>query len=76
MRNLITLMAREIVDYPDHVGINVIDGGHTSVIELSVANQDLGKIIGKNGRNIGAIRTIINAASAKVHKHIIVEVVE
>ena len=76
MKNLLNLMARELVDYPEQVWVNEIDGGHTSVMELSVAKQDIGKVIGKKGRNIGAIRTLINAASAKVHKHIIVELVE
>lgn len=71
-------MARELVDYPDQVRVNEIDVGQTSVMELSVAKQDIGKIIGKKGRNIAAIRTLINAASAKIHKHkrIIVEVVD
>ena len=78
MKNLLDLMVRELVDYPDQVRVNEIDGGHTSVMELSAAKPDIGKIIGKKGRNIGAIRTIINAASAKVqkHKHVIVEVIE
>jgi predicted RNA-binding protein YlqC (UPF0109 family) len=50
--------------------------GYTVVLELSVAKQDIGKVIGKKGQNIGAIRTVINAASGKMHKRIIVEVLE
>ena len=56
--------------------IKEIDGGHTVVLELSVAKRDIGKVIGKKGQNIGAIRTVINAASGKMHKRIIVEVLE
>ena len=76
MKNLLTGIAKQIVDYPDQVKVNEIDGDQTSVLELSVAKQDFGKIIGKKGRNIRAIRTIMTAASAKIHKRIIVEVLE
>lgn len=76
MKNLLAEIAKQLVDYPDQVRVNEIDGGHTLVLELSVAKQDIGKIIGKKGRNIGAIRTVMNAASAKIHKRIIVEILE
>jgi len=80
MKNLLAEIAKQLVDYPDQVRVNEIDGGHTMVIELSVAKQDIGKVIGKvigkKGRNIGAIRTVMNAASAKIQKRIIVEVLE
>jgi len=76
MKNLLAEIAKKLVDFPDQVQVNEIDGGHTLVLELSVAKGDIGKIIGKKGQNIGAIRTVINAASGKLHKRIIVEVLE
>ena len=76
MKNLLAEIAKQLVDYPDQVRVNEIDGGHTLVLELSVAKQDIGKVIGKKGQNIGAIRTVMNAASGKLHKRIIVEVLE
>ena len=76
MKNLLAEIAKQLVDYPDQVRVNEIDGGHTLVLELSVAKEDIGKIIGQKGRNIGAIRTVMNAASGKLHKRIIVEVLE
>ncbi len=76
MKNLLAEIAKQLVDYPDQVRVNEIDGDHTLVLELSVAKGDIGKIIGKKGQNIGAIRTVMNAASGKLHKRIIVEVLE
>ena len=76
MKNLLAEIAKQLVDYPEQVKVNEIDGGHTSVLELSVTKQDIGKIIGRKGRNIAAIRTIMNAASVKIHKRIIVELLE
>jgi predicted RNA-binding protein YlqC (UPF0109 family) len=76
MKNLLAEIVLELVDYPEQVKVKEIDGGHTVVLELSVAKQDIGKIIGKKGQNIEAIRTVINAASGKMHKRIIVEVLE
>jgi predicted RNA-binding protein YlqC (UPF0109 family) len=76
LKNLLAEIAKQLVDYPDQVRVNEIDGGHTLVLELSVTKQDIGKIIGQKGRNIGAIRTVMNAASGKLHKRIIVEVLE
>ena len=76
MKNLLAEIAKHLVDYPEQVKVNEIDGGQTSVLELTVAKQDFGKVIGKKGRNIQAIRTIINAASAKLQKRCIVEVLE
>ena len=76
MKNLLAEIAKQLVDFPDQVRVNEIDGGHTLVLELSVAKQDIGKIIGRKGRNIGAIRTVMNAASAKIHKRSVVEILE
>jgi len=76
MKKLLAEIARQIVDYPEQVKVNEIDGDQTIVFELSVAREDLGKIIGKKGRNIGAIRKIMMAASGKIHKRIVVELLE
>jgi predicted RNA-binding protein YlqC (UPF0109 family) len=76
MRELLAEVAKRLVDHPEQVTINEIHGATTLILELSVAKQDLGKIIGKRGRTIAAIRTIMMAASAKIHKRIIVEVEE
>ena len=76
MKNLLADIARQIVDYPEQVRVNEIDGDHTIVFELSVAKEDLGKIIGKKGHNIGAIRTIMMAISGKIKKRIVVELLE
>ena len=76
MKNLLAEIARQLVDYPEQVKVNEFGSSHTSVLELSVAKQDIGKIIGTKGRNIAAIRAILMAASAKTHKRIIVEVLE
>ena len=76
MKDLLAEIARQLVDFPDEVKVNEIDSEQTIIIELSVAKQDVGKIIGKKGRNIAAIRTIMNAASTKLHKRIIIEVLE
>lgn len=76
MKNLLAEIAQQLVDYPEQVKVKEIDGGHTLVLELSVAKQEIGKIIGQKGRNIGAIRTIMIAASAKMRKRVIVDVLE
>lgn len=76
MKNLLAEIAKQLVDYPEQVKVNEIGSSHTSVLELSVAKSDVGKIIGAKGRNIAAIRAIMVAASGKIHKRIIVEVIE
>ena len=65
MKELITYIAKALVDNPDEVEVTEIEGEHSSVIELKVAKGDLGKVIGKQGRTAQAMRTILNAASAK-----------
>ena len=69
-------LAKHMVDYPDQVEVRELDGNQTMVLELSVAKEDLGKIIGMKGRNIQAIRTVMMAASGKIHRRIVVELVE
>ena len=76
MKELIECIAKALVDNPDQVKVSEIEGEKTSMIELSVAKDDLGKVIGKQGRNAIAMRTILSAASAKVKKRAVLEIVE
>jgi len=76
MKDLVTFIAQALVDSPDDVAVNEIEGEQTSVIELRVAKDDLGKIIGKHGRTAQSIRTILSAASAKHKKRAVLEIVE
>lgn len=76
MKELLAEIAKRLVDNPEQVKIAEVHGATTLILELSVAKQDLGKVIGKRGKMIAAIRTIMMAASAKIHKRIIVEVEE
>ncbi|NVL91807.1 MAG: KH domain-containing protein [Desulfobacterales bacterium] len=76
MKDLIASIARALVDKPEEVVVTEIEGEQTSVIELRVAEEDLGKIIGKQGRTAVAIRTILGAASAKMKKRCVLEILE
>ena len=76
MKELIKRIAQSLVDNPDKVEVTEIIGEQTSVIELRVAKEDLGKVIGKHGRTAQSIRTILSAASAKVHKRAVLEILE
>ena len=73
---LIQSIAQAMVDNPEQVSVSVIEGDQTTVLELIVAKNDLGKIIGKQGRNAQAIRTILSAISAKLNKRMILEIIE
>ncbi len=76
MKDLISYIVKALVDQPDQVSVNEIEGGHTIVLELSVAKSDMGKIIGKQGRNALALRTILSAAAGKTRKRYVLEIVE
>ena len=76
MKDLITYIAKALVDNPEEVVVTEIKGAQSSVIELKVAKEDIGKIIGKNGRTVMAIRTILNAASMKLKKRCVLELLE
>lgn len=76
LRELIEFMARALVDLPDQVSVKLIEGEQTTVIELKVAKEDLGKVIGKQGRTARAIRTILNGASTKLKKRTVLEIIE
>ncbi len=76
VRDLIEIMAKALVEYPDQVKVSEIAGEHASVIELRTAKEDIGKVIGKRGRNAQAMRTILNAASAKLRKRAVLEIID
>jgi predicted RNA-binding protein YlqC (UPF0109 family) len=76
MKELIKYMAEALVDKPDMVSVSEIIGEQTSVIELRVAKEDLGKVIGKQGRTAKAMRTILSAASTKIRKRTVLEIIE
>jgi uncharacterized protein len=76
LSKMIEYMARMLVDLPDQVEVNEIIGENTTVIELKVAKEDLGKIIGKQGRTARAVRTVLNGASTKLRKRTVLEIIE
>lgn len=76
MKELIEYIAKALVDHPDQVKVSEIGGENTSVIELVVAKEDLGKVIGKQGRTARAMRTILTAASTKLRKRSVLEIIE
>ncbi|HID28415.1 MAG TPA: KH domain-containing protein [Desulfobacterales bacterium] len=76
MKDLIKYIAQALVDYPEQVEVSEVQGEQTSVIELKVAKEDLGKVIGKQGRTARSIRTILSAASAKIKKRSVLEIIE
>jgi predicted RNA-binding protein YlqC (UPF0109 family) len=76
MKDLITYIAKALVDKPEEVVVTEIEGEQTSVIELKVAKEDLGKVIGKQGRTARAMRTILSAASTKINKRSVLEIIE
>ena len=76
MKDLIAYIAKALVDKPEEVSVSEIEGEQTSVIELKVAKEDLGKVIGKQGRTARAMRTILSAASTKIKKRSVLEILE
>jgi predicted RNA-binding protein YlqC (UPF0109 family) len=76
MKELISYIAKALVDKPEEVLVTEIEGEQTSVIELKVAKEDLGKVIGKQGRTARAMRTILSAASTKINKRSVLEIIE
>jgi hypothetical protein len=76
MKDLITYIAKSLVDQPDLVKVTEVEGETTSVIELSVAKEDIGKIIGKQGKTATALRTIMNAASMKIKRRSVLEIID
>ncbi len=76
MKDLIKRIVQSLVDNPEQVVVTEVEGSQISVIELKVAKEDIGKIIGKQGRTARAIRTILNAASGKAKKHAVIEIID
>ena len=76
MKKMIETIAQALVDQPDRVSVTEINGLHTSIVELTVAKADIGKIIGKQGRTAAALRTLLCAVSAKGKKRVVLEIVE
>lgn len=76
MKDLITYIAKSLVDKPDDVDVSEVEGNQTTVLELKVAKEDLGKVIGKQGRTAQAMRTILSAVSAKIKKRTVLEIIE
>ncbi len=76
MKELVVLIAKALVDNPEAVNVTEVTGRNSSVIKLRVSKNDFGKVIGKRGSTAMAIRTILNAASAKNRRNTILEIVE
>jgi predicted RNA-binding protein YlqC (UPF0109 family) len=76
LKEVVETIAKVLVDSPDEVAVNEIDGEATTILELRVAPQDLGKVIGKQGRTARAMRTLLRAAGMKLKKRFVLEIVE
>lgn len=76
MKELIEFIARSLVDNPEEVQVNEVEGEQVTVLELKVARDDLGKVIGRQGRTARAMRTILGAASIRANKRVVLEIVE
>jgi predicted RNA-binding protein YlqC (UPF0109 family) len=76
MRDLLVEIAKALVDHPEDVSVAEVEGEQTTVLELRVRNEDLGKVIGRQGRTARAIRTLLAAAGMKVHKRFVLEILE
>lgn len=76
MKELLELIAKSLVDRPDEVEVTEIEGEQTTVLELKVAQEDLGKVIGKQGRTARSIRTILASSGMKLKKRIVFEIIE
>ncbi|OLS01739.1 KH domain-containing protein [Tissierella creatinophila] len=76
MGELVEYIAKSLVDNPEEVSVNEIEGSKSVIIELKVADEDMGKIIGKQGRIAKAIRTVVKAAAIKENKRIVVEIIQ
>ena len=76
MGELVEFIAKALVDNPDEVSVNEVEGSQSVIIELKVASEDMGKIIGKQGRIAKAIRTVVKAAAIKDNKRVVVEIIQ
>jgi len=76
MKALVEVIVKSLVDRPDEVKVTEVTGTNMHVLEVRVDKDDVGKVIGKHGQTIGAIRTILNATAAKLRKHVVLELLE
>lgn len=76
MKELLEEIAKALVDHPEDVQVTEVEGEQTTVLELRVRNEDLGKVIGRQGRTARAIRTLLAAAGMKIHKRFVLEILE
>lgn len=76
LRDLVSYICKKLVDSPDQVQVTEVEGEQTTVVELRVDKDDLGKVIGKQGRTAQAMRVILNAASTKLKKRSVLEIIE
>lgn len=76
MGELVEYIAKALVDNPDEVSVNEVEGSQSLIIELRVAQEDMGKVIGKQGRIAKAIRTVVKAAAIKNDKRVVVEIIQ
>ncbi|HZK57811.1 MAG TPA: KH domain-containing protein [Clostridia bacterium] len=76
MGHLVEIIAKGLVDNPEQVNVNEIEGNRSIILELKVAPEDMGKVIGKQGRIAKAIRTVVKAAATKQNKRVIVEIIQ
>jgi len=76
MSELVRIIAASLVDYPEQVEVKEVEGSQSLIIELKVAPEDMGKVIGKQGRIAKAIRTVVKAAATKENKRVVVEIVQ
>jgi uncharacterized protein len=76
MKELVQLLARQLVKNPDAVEVKEVHGDIASVLELRVAKEDLGRVIGKQGRTVQSIRNILNAVASRTNRKIVLEIIE
>jgi len=76
VKELVEYIAKALVDYPEQVDVKQVEGERSIILELRVAAEDMGKVIGKQGRIAKAIRTVVNAAATKENKRIMVEIIQ
>lgn len=75
-KDFVEYLAKSLVDEPDNVEVNVIEGEKSTILELRVAADDIGKVIGKNGRIAKAVRTLLNATASKDGKRVVLEILD
>lgn len=76
VKDLIMIIARELVDHPEQVSVREIESGNTVIYELLVSRDDIGRVIGKRGRTVNAIRTLLSATSGKARKRYMLEIIQ